>query len=154
MGRFSVEVEPEAEAEVAVSIPQMPELPPVPEIPELPVWPSPSNPSPAWPSPTPKTIELDPAIENPPPAQEDEEDNDGIIDMTPVKKGKKAAWRTWGPEDDLDLRAHVVKYGKNAWALIGKSLKHPRSAYACSSRWYDHIAKGKGSFFCCLDTLS
>ncbi|KAI5475131.1 hypothetical protein MNV49_001905 [Pseudohyphozyma bogoriensis] len=54
---------------------------------------------------------------------------------------KAGSWKAWTPEDDAELKAQVTIHGKNNWKLVGQSLSSPRSEYAASSRWYDHIVK-------------
>ena len=53
----------------------------------------------------------------------------------------KAHSKAWTPEDDAELRAGVQRLGKNSWALVGQGMTRPRSEYAASSRWYEHIVK-------------
>ncbi|KAK4699830.1 hypothetical protein P7C70_g6423, partial [Phenoliferia sp. Uapishka_3] len=60
-------------------------------------------------------------------------------------KSSKANWKTWNDADDAELRALVGEYGKNSWVRVGRELSRPRSGYASSARWYEHIVKGEKS---------
>ncbi|KAL8278559.1 hypothetical protein RQP46_009051 [Phenoliferia psychrophenolica] len=57
-------------------------------------------------------------------------------------RGNKGNWTAWTTEDDAELRVLIAQYGKNNWVQVGRELTRPRSGYAVSSRWYEHITKG------------
>ena len=56
-------------------------------------------------------------------------------------RGNKGNWSPWTTDDDSELRVLVAEHGKNNWVQVGRELTRPRSGYAASSRWYEHITK-------------